>query len=163
MCCQWLGENPWGDGWDAAAASCAQRSASAGAGLVPQGSAQRKPDRGCMNEPKVYLNWRNRAHWVWIWPEGTVCWLSPRDRDGAVRRELHSVSSELLSSSCKFLSVKRFRTETFGLMFCQQWEMVVEVDREAQNYGYLSACVRPWGRGSYWGTVCVAVWLGVSV
>lgn len=52
----------------------------------------------------------------------------PEGRGWSCEQGVRSVSRELLSSSCKFLSVKRFGTETFGLIFCQQWEMVVEAD-----------------------------------
>lgn len=73
-----------------------------------------------------------------------------------------AVSRELLSSSCKFLSVKRFGTETFGLMFCQQWEMVVEADPELRTRA-ICVPVSPWVEVRPGDSLCVCLALGLRL
>lgn len=106
------GESPWGGG---GAASRARR----------RGPARGEPGRGRTDEPAVPAEGAELTGCEF--GRRGLCWLAPGAAGGAVSRA-RAVSRELLSGSCEFLSVKRFGTETFGLMFCQQWEVVVEAD-----------------------------------
>lgn len=91
--------------------------------MVPENSAQRKLDKGLYEWANSLLELKKKNLLDVNLARGDcVGWPLGKDRDAgkqAMGRRL--CTCELLPSSFKFLSIKRFWTEAFGLMFCQQW------------------------------------------